>query len=51
MKVVSTSGRTIRKMRKQNIESINYNKKTNRVIIVTKKVKKNNSYYGLYIGR
>ncbi|MBR4830568.1 MAG: hypothetical protein IKZ96_02235 [Bacilli bacterium] len=50
-KVVNVNGLTLRKMRKSTIESVNYNKKTKNVIIVTKKVKKNNNLYGLYIGK
>ena len=50
-KVVNVNGFTLRKMRKSTIESVNYNKKSKNVIIVTKKVKKNNNFYGLYIGK
>ncbi len=50
-KVVSTNGFKLRKIRKATIESVNYNKKTKNVIIVTKKIKKNNNLYGLYIGK
>ena len=50
-KVVNTNGFRLRKMRKSTIESVNYNKKSKNVIIVTKKVKKNNNFYGLYIGK
>ena len=50
-KVVSTNGFKLRKIRKATIESVNYNKKTKNVIVVTKKIKKNNNLYGLYIGK
>lgn len=50
-KVVNINGRTIKKVNKQVIETVKYNKKSGRVIIITKKIKKNNSLYGLYIGK
>jgi hypothetical protein len=50
-KVTNVNGRTIRKIRNSLIESVDYNKDTKRVIIITKKTKKNNNYYGLYIAK
>ena len=50
-KVVNTNGFRLRKMRKSTIESVNYNKKSKNVIIITRKVKNNNNLYGLYIGK
>ena len=51
IKIVNVNGRVIKNIKKSNIESVNYNKNTKNVIIVTKKVKNNNNYYGLYIGK
>lgn len=51
IKIVNVNGRTIKNIKNSIIESVDYNKDTNNVIIVTKQVKDNNNYYGLYIGK
>ena len=50
-KVVNVNGRVIKTIRKSVINSVKYNEKTNNVIIITRKVKNNNNYYGFYIGK
>ncbi|MBR2997520.1 MAG: hypothetical protein IKF37_00395 [Bacilli bacterium] len=51
IKIVNVNGRTIKSIKNSVIESVDYNKDTRNVIIVTKQVKDNNNYYGLYIGK
>ena len=51
IKVVNVNGRVIKGIKNSVIESVNYNKDTKNVVIITKQVKGNNSYYGLYIGK
>lgn len=51
IKVVNVNGRVIKGIKNSVIESVNYNKDTKNVVIITKQVKGNNNYYGLYIGK
>ena len=51
IKVVNVNGRVIKSIKNSIIEEVDYNKKSNNVIIVTKQIKDNNNYYGLYIGK
>lgn len=51
IKVVNVNGRVVKTIRKSVINSVKYNEKTNNVIIITKRVKNNNNYYGFYIGK
>ena len=51
IKVVNVNGRTIKAIKNSNIESVNYNKDSKNVIIITRQVNDNNNLYGLYIGK
>ena len=51
IKVVNVNGKTIKKIKNSTIESVDYNEKSKHVIIITKSIKDNNNYYGLYIGK
>lgn len=51
IKVVNVNGRVIKSIKNSVIESVSYNKETKNIIIITKQVKNNNNYYGLYIGK
>jgi len=51
IKVVNVNGRTIKAIKNSNIESVNYNKDSKNVIIITRQVNANNNLYGLYIGK
>ena len=51
IKVVNVNGRTIKAIKNSNIESVDYNKDSKNVIIITRQVKDNNNLYGLYIGK
>ena len=50
-KVVNVKGRVIKNIKNSTIESVDYNEESNNVIIITKQIKDNNNYYGLYIGK
>ena len=51
IKIVNVNGKTIKNIKNSTIESVDYNKDTKNVFIITKQVKDNNNYYGLYIGK
>lgn len=51
IKIVNVKGRTIKSIKNSNVESVKYNKDSKNVFIITKQVKDNNNYYGLYIGK
>ena len=51
VKVVNVNGRTVKKIKKVSLNSVKYNKKTDTVIIITRRVKNNNNLYGLYIAK
>ena len=51
IKIVNVNGRIIKNIKNFILESVDYNKESKNVIIVTKQVKNNNNYYGLYIGK
>ena len=51
IKIVNVNGRTIKNIKNSIIESVDYNKKSRNVFIITKQVKDNNNYYGLYLGK
>lgn len=50
-KVINVNGRTVKKIKNASINSVNYNKKTDTVIIITKRIKGNGNQYGLYIAK
>lgn len=50
-KVINVNGRTVKKIKKSTINSVKYNKKTDTVIIITRRVRDNNNLYGLYIAK
>ena len=50
-KVINVNGRTVKKIKKSTINSVKYNKKSDTVIIITRRVKDNNNLYGLYIAK
>ena len=50
-KVINVNGRTVKKIKNASINSVNYNKKTDTVIIITKRIKGNSNQYGLYIAK
>ena len=50
-KVINVNGRTVKKITNASINSVNYNKKTDTVIIITKRIKGNSNQYGLYIAK
>lgn len=51
VKVVNVKGRTVKKIKKAEIKSVTENEKTKNVIIIVRKIKDNNNYYGLYIAK
>ena len=51
VKVINVNGRTVKKIKKVSLNSVKYNKKTDTVIIITRRVKDNNNLYGLYIAK
>ena len=51
IKIVNVNGRTIKNIKNSVIESVNYNKESKNVFIITKQIKNNDSYYGLYLGK
>ena len=51
VKVINVNGTKVRKINNVTINSVTYNKKTDRVIIITKKINGNNNSYGLYIAK
>ena len=51
VKVVNVNGRVIKNIKNSIIESVNYNKESKNVFIITRQVKNNNNYYGLYLGK
>ncbi len=51
IKIVNINGRVIKNIKSSAIETVKYNKDTKNVIIITKQVRNNNNYYGLYIGK
>ena len=51
VKIVNVNGRVIKNIKNSVIESVKYNKESKNVFIITKQVKNNNNYYGLYLGK
>ena len=51
IKIVNVNGRTIKSIKNSNVESVDFNRDTRNVIIITKQVKGTDNYYGLYIGK
>lgn len=51
IKIVNVNGRVIKSIKNSIIESVDYNKESNNVFIITRQVKNNNNYYGLYLGK
>jgi hypothetical protein len=51
IKIVNVKGKVIKNIKNSIIESVDYNKHSNNVIIITRQVKDNNNYYGLYLGK
>ncbi len=51
VKVINVNGRTVKNIKNSTLNSVNYNEETDTVIIITKKISGNNSYYGLYIAK
>lgn len=51
IKIVNVNGRTIKNIKNSVIESVNYNNESKNVFIITKQIKNNDSYYGLYLGK
>ena len=51
VKVVNVKGKTIKKIKKAEIKSVTENEKTKNVIIIVRRIKNNNNYYGLYIAK
>lgn len=51
VKVVNINGWTVKKIKNSSLDKVKYNSKTDTVIIITKKIKNNNNYYGLYIAK
>lgn len=51
IKVVNVNGRVIKNIKNSIIESVNYNKESKNVFIITRQVKNNNNFYGLYLGK
>lgn len=51
IKVVNVKGKTIKKIKDAEIKEVVKNDKTNNVIIITRKVNKNNNVYGIYIAK
>ncbi len=51
IKVVNANGRAVKRIKNATINSVKYNKKTNSVIIITKRINGNNNSYGLYIAK
>ncbi|MBR4830951.1 MAG: hypothetical protein IKZ96_04275 [Bacilli bacterium] len=48
VKIVNANGNVIKKIKGSSINNIKYNKKSNRIIMTTKRIKNNNNLYGLY---
>lgn len=51
IKVVNVNGRVIKNIKNSIIESVDYNKESKNVFIITRQVKNNNNFYGLYLGK
>ena len=49
VKVINANGHVVKKINGASINRVTKNQKTNRVILITKKIKDNNNLYGLYI--